>query len=279
MTTEPTPHRSLPDGDEQASIAIAGLVPILVGALLVPARSHVGVADLALVLMGVVVLAALAGGSAAGAVAAVTATLSLDFFLTRPYLTLRMASRDDIETAVILAVVGTAVGQYAARFRAARQTRDRVRQGVAGIHRLAELAVTGAEPERVIDACRRELAGLIELRACRFEPAPLADAPSLPEAPHHHPLPRLGRDGAIERPRGPVSVVRLGRGAGTEIPEGGLELAVLSGGRPAGRFVLVPEPGEGLDPERGLIAVALADQVGLALAGASSTSTTSPSSI
>lgn len=81
MTSEPTPRRPLPHGDAQASIAIAGLAPILVGALLVPVRGHVGVADLALVLMGVVVLAALAGGRAAGAVAALTATLSLDFFL------------------------------------------------------------------------------------------------------------------------------------------------------------------------------------------------------
>lgn len=273
MTTESTPRRPLPDGDEQASIAIAGLVPILVGALLVPLRSHVGVADLALVLMAVVVLAALAGGRAAGAVAALTATLSFDFFLTRPYLTLRIASRDDIETALILLVVGTAVGQYAARFRAARQSGDRARQGVTGIHRVAELAVSGADPERVIDACRRELSALVELRECRFEPASPHDAPS------HDRLPRLERDGTIARPRGPISVVRLGRGAGTEIPEGGLELTVLSEGRTTGRFVLVPEPGEGLDPERGRIAVALADQVGLALAGASSTSATSPQPI
>ncbi len=265
MTTQSSAHRrSRSDGDEQASIALAGLAPILVAALLVPVRSAVGVADLALVLMAVVVLGALAGGRAAGAVAALTATLSLDFFLTRPYLTLRMASRDDIETAVILLVAGMAVGQFAAHFRAVRRAGDRGRDGLAGIHRLAELAVSGADADTVIEAGRRELVALIDLRECRFEH--LSPVPATA-------LARLGRDGTLERPPAPISVIRLGRD-GEEIPADGLEITVLGGGRPVGRFVLVPEPGEGLDPERGRAAVALADQVGLVLAAAPATTTT-----
>lgn len=259
MTTHSSAHRrSRSDGDEQASIALAGLAPILVAALLVPVRGAVGVADLALVLMAVVVLGALAGGRAAGAVAALTATLSLDFFLTQPYLTLRMASRDDIETAVILLVAGMAVGQFAAHFRAVRRAGDRGRNGLAGIHRLAELAVSGADADAVIEGGRRELVALIDLRECRFERLS-------PVPPPATALARLGRDGTIERPPAPISVIRLGRD-GEEIPADGLEITVLSAGRPVGRFVLVPQPGEGLDPERGRAAVALADQVGLALA-------------
>lgn len=256
-------HRHRSDGDEQASIALAGLAPILVAALLVPVRGVVGVADLALVLMAVVVLGALAGGRAAGAVAALTATLSLDFFLTRPYLTLRMASRDDIETAAILLAAGMAVGQFAAYFRAARRAGDRGRSGLAGIHRLAGLAVSGADADAVIEAGRRELAALIDLRECRFES--LSPVPLTPVPPPATPPARLGRDGTIDRPPAPISVIRLGRD-GEEIPADGLEVTVLSAGRPVGRFVLVPQPGEGLDPERGRAAVALADQVGLALA-------------
>lgn len=264
MTTQTTSYRSQSDGDQQASIAIGGLAPILVGALLVPVRDAVGVADLALVLMAVVVLAALAGGRVAGAVAALTATLSLDFFFTRPYLTLRMSSRDDIATAAILLVVGLLVGQYAARFRAAARTRDRERNGLAGIHRLAELAVSGADADTVIDAGRRELAALIDLRECRFER--LTDVAWLNHTADRGsaPLTALGRDGTIQRPRGPITTVRLGR-RGPEIPADGLTLAVLSDGQPMGRLILVPEPGEGLEPHQGLVAVAIADQIGLSL--------------
>ena len=61
MTAHSSAHWPRSDGDEQAPIALAGLAPILVAALLVPVRDVVGVADLALVLMAVVVLGALAG--------------------------------------------------------------------------------------------------------------------------------------------------------------------------------------------------------------------------
>lgn len=272
MTPQSSAHRRRSDGDEQASIALAGLAPILVAALLVPVRGVVGVADLALVLMAVVVLGALAGGRAAGAVAALTATLSLDFFLTRPYLTLRMTSRDDIETAAILLVAGMAVGQFAARFRAARQAAERGRSGLAGVHRLAGLAVSGADAGAVIEAGRRELAALIDLRECRFERLSAADESGTEPLPATA-LARLGRDGTIERPPAPISVIRHGR-EGEEIPADGLAIAVLSAGVPVGRFVLVPQPGEGLDPERGRAAVALADQVGLALAAGAPAATT-----
>ena len=70
-------------------------------------------ANVALVLVLVVVLAAVGGGRTAGAVAAVSAALSFNFFHTVPYLTLEIDSADDVETTLLLLAVGLAVGQLA----------------------------------------------------------------------------------------------------------------------------------------------------------------------
>ena len=66
-----------------------------------------------LVLVVVVVVAAVTGGRVAGAVAAITAALSFDFFHTTPYLSLTMDSSDDVETTVLLLIVGVVVGTIA----------------------------------------------------------------------------------------------------------------------------------------------------------------------
>jgi len=245
-------HVAPQDEEPQALIALAGIAPIAVGALLVPLREHLAIANLAMILMGVVVLAALAGGRIAGAVAAVTATMSFDFFLTRPYLSMRITSPDDVETAAILLLVGGLVGQFAARARAARSSRNISQSDLARLHRLAELNASGASAAAMIDACRQDLIELLDLQDCHFEEVPFDT------------LPALGRDGRPERRPAHVTTVRHAR-HGVEIPTEGLALVVLSGGHTRARFVLEPKPGGGMTPQEGLVAVALADQVGASL--------------
>ena len=71
-----------PDREPTSAVAmaIAGLGPIRVAAALVSVRGHLVNVNVALVLVVVVVLAAVAGGRAAGALAAVMAALSYEFF-------------------------------------------------------------------------------------------------------------------------------------------------------------------------------------------------------
>ena len=97
------------------AIALGGLAPIAVAIVLVPLRDEIDNANLALILVFVVVIAAILGGRRAGAVAAVTSTLAFDFFLTRPFLSARVESADDIETLLILLAVGLLVGELASR--------------------------------------------------------------------------------------------------------------------------------------------------------------------
>ena len=66
---------------------------------------------LVLVLVVVVVAVATTGDRVAAAIAAIVAAASFDFFLTRPYTSMRITSAEDLETALMLLVIGLLVGQ------------------------------------------------------------------------------------------------------------------------------------------------------------------------
>ncbi len=100
-------------------MAIATLLPIGVGAVLVPLRDELVGTNLALILVVFVVLGGAIGGRLGGALAAVTAALSFNFFLTQPYLSLDIESADDVETTLLLLIVGLIVGQLTVRSAAA----------------------------------------------------------------------------------------------------------------------------------------------------------------
>jgi K+-sensing histidine kinase KdpD len=230
-------------------IGIGGVVPLFVGGALVGLRNVMLNANVALVLVAAVVLVAAAGGRHAGAAAAVTAALSFDFFFTKPYLHLRIASRDDIETTVLLLVVGLLVGHVASRGRRARTSVEATRGEIKRIHRVAELGARGEDAADVVLAAGAELTALLRLRSCRFEPMPFeAD------------LPELERNGTL------ATTEFHYRDGGFELPAGGVGLPVLGRGQLLGRFVLEPAPATGVTLEERVVAVALADQVGAVLA-------------
>jgi hypothetical protein len=238
-------------GGAWVGIAFGGLAPIVAAALLVPLRDELVPTNLALILVIVVVLAAILGGRAAGATAAVSAAASFDFFLTRPYLTLRIDSADDLETAALLLVTGLIVGQLSL---VSTRYRHRARAGEAEIeriHKVVDLMARGADPSDVVRAARDELTGLLDLRTCRFEAVPVG-----------LPLPRLERSGSVSG----RAAWRLTSGE-FELPAEGAELPVLSQGQQVGRFVLEPSSGRGVSLEARVAAVAIADQVGAALIG------------
>lgn len=238
------------DDDEEASLlayGLGGIGAIGVAGLLVGIRGEILNANVALVLVIVVVLAAALGGRGPGMATAVVAAMSFDFFFTRPYLSLSISSPDDVETVGLLFMVSLIVGHIASRSRASRASAEVGRSDIRRIYRVAEQVASGADPADVILAAQAELSAVLNLRDCRFE------------ASRGAPLPRLDRSGAI------LGVVRYSRG-GFELPPEGVELPVLSRGRPVGRFVLLPFAGHGVSLEQRIVAVAIADQAGAALA-------------
>jgi hypothetical protein len=230
-------------------MGLGGVAAILAGAGLVALRDTISSADVVLVLVTVVVVAAAGGGREAGAVTAVTAALSFDFFHTQPYNQLRINSRDDIVTTVLLLVVGLIVGQVAAKGRRARNSAAARSGQIRRIYRVAELAAGGDDPTDVIMGAQAELAALLDLRSCRFE-----------AAPYGPPLERLERSG------GTAWHQYRYRDGGFELSPDGVELPVVGRGNTLGRFVLEPNPGTGVSLEQRVVAVAIADQVGAVLA-------------
>jgi hypothetical protein len=244
--SESTPANTL------VGLAVGGIGPIAVGALLVPLRSEIDNANLALILMFVVTVAAIVGGRGAGALAAVTSTFAFDFFLTRPFLSVGIDSADDIETAIILLSVGLLVGEIAARGRKARREHEQIAQAILRVHSVAERIAHGATLDDVATMVKGELIALLGLFDCWIELPPFTWV-----------LPRLERAGTLE-----ASEHRWLSG-GFALPQDGVELAVLDQGREVARLVLLGDPDVAVTLEDRVVAVALADQLGSALARAS----------
>jgi hypothetical protein len=230
-------------------IAVGTIGPIVVAGALVGIRDSIASADVALLLVLVIILAGVTGGWRAGALGAVVATLSFDFFHTKPYLSLKIDSRDDIVTALLLLLAGISVGLLAGRARGARAAARTATGEIERIHRVAELAARGVVGEDVLFTAQRELRDLLDLESCRFEASP-----GLP------PLATIERNGAITG-----SPVRHFARGELELPRDGAELPVLARGQRIGRFVLEPRQGVGVSIEQRLVAIAIADQVGAAL--------------
>ena len=232
--------------------ALAALAaPLVLAAVLVPFRASFPNTDASLALLLVVVAVAANGYRLAGLLAAVSAAVWFDFFLTRPYERFAITSRDDIETAILLLVIGVAVTELAVWGR--RQHADASRRAgyLDGISSAAQAVAAGGSSSLLIDQVTGQLARLLALETCRFQYG---------VAGIGRPA-RLQPDGSVTTGSGPWDADRDGFPAG-----GDTELLVESGGLFQGRFLMTPRPGARPTLEQRLLAIAFADQAGAGLA-------------
>jgi hypothetical protein len=227
----------------------AGLVgPFLVALVLVPFRTDLSATNAALILVVVVVAVAAVGSRSAGAVAALSAAAWFDFFLTRPYQRFSITDSGDVETAVLLLVVGLIVSQLAARARRLKVVTVTDAEYLARIHGTADLAQSTTSADAVVGHVREQLTELLGLRGCRFEYGTLLGRP-----------PRLEQNGTVVVGRRRWDVDSGGW------PDGEIELRAYGNGQYLGRYMLTPGPGPVPSLQARLVAVTLADQTGAAL--------------
>ena len=231
---------------------LAGVAaPLALAAVLVPFRAGFPNTDAALAMLVVVVAVAANGDRLAGVAAAVSTAVRFDVFHTRPYERFTITRRTDIETTVLLLVIGVAVTEIAVWGRRHYAVASRRAGYLDGISKAAQLVAAGGSEAALIDQVSGQLVQLLALRSCVFQ----------------YGVAGLGRPARLQRD-GSVTFGQLRWAAdGEGFPAGtDVELLVEGGGIFQGRFLMTPAPGARPALERRLLAVAFADQVGAALA-------------
>jgi K+-sensing histidine kinase KdpD len=225
----------------------AVLAPFAVSGALVPVRHSFPNADGALLLVAVTVAFAAYGQRAAGLLAAASSAIWFDFFLTAPYEHFTITRRADIETTILLIVVGAAVTELAVRGRRHRVRADTGARYLAAIGAVSRPAATGGSAPEVTREAAARLTELLGLQASHFEQSSYGG------------LPRLERDGRVRAGNSYIDVEANGW------PSSSIELLVQTNDRTAGRFVLEPRPGAAVSLEARQVAAVLAGQVAAAI--------------
>jgi len=238
---------------DRASLTVAsGLVaPLVVGVVLAPFRATHPATDAALCLVLVVVGVAAGGDRLGGYVTAVSAAAWFDFFFTRPYDQFDITGRNDIETTVLLLAIGVAVTEVAVWGHRQHLVSSKRAGYLEGIRAAAQAVATGTSAATLTDQVCLQLTAVLSLRACLFQ-----DGMAGIGAPA-----RLEQDGRVTMARQSWDADRDGLPASIDT-----ELLAESGGLLQGRFLMTPLPGAHPTLEQRLVAVALADQAGAALA-------------
>jgi K+-sensing histidine kinase KdpD len=101
--------------DRTIYIAMGPLAAILLGFALIPLREIVIASNLTFAFIILTILVADYGGRGAAITTAIVSALSLDFFLTKPYLRLTIQGKHDITAFLGLAACGLVVAALASR--------------------------------------------------------------------------------------------------------------------------------------------------------------------
>ena len=249
MATDQVLHRHRP-----AVLLAAAVFPLVVSAAVVPFRDNLANTNAALVLVLLVVAAASTGIRPAGVIAALSSAVWFDFFLAPPYHRFLITDRADVETTILLVLVGAAVTEVALWGRRQQAQASRSDGYLAGVLSTAATVSAGSmSVPALIEQVSRNVVEILGVDDCRFAPGPgSGSGPALP---------RLHHDGTVTRGEHSLDVRHYGLPTDTEI-----ELVIQSGGAVRGRFLItaasrITRPSS----EQLRVAVALADQVGAAL--------------
>jgi K+-sensing histidine kinase KdpD len=234
-------------------LAAAVVAPLLASTLMSTLRNNLENTNAALVLVLLVVAAASTGIRLAGALAALSSAVWFDFFLTAPYLAFAIIDRADIETTVLLVLVGLAVSEIAYWGRTQQAEASRHEGFLAGVIEAAGVVAAGDSPTAtLVDHVERQIVEILNLDDCVFRSTISSD------------LPVMQSNGTVARHGKTFDIDRFGLPTVTQV-----QLLAQSGGTIRGEFLLtaathIARPS--LEARR--VAVTLADQVAAAIATA-----------
>jgi Domain of unknown function (DUF4118) len=237
------------DGSQFIGLAVGVLGSLALSVAMLPLRNHLHNDNMALALVVPVLIAGVIGGRWPGALSAIAAALCFDFFFTQPYQSLRISSGNDIASIVVLLIVAFISAEVGIRARRGGHSARESRADLDRLYRVIELAARGGDIEDVVSSARAELIGLFGLIDCAFENTESESS-----------LPRLGIRGALE------GAQLVATHTDFLLPPGGVELPVVGRGRVYGRLVLFASESVRASLQKRLVAVAIADELGITLA-------------
>jgi Domain of unknown function (DUF4118) len=120
-----------------------------------PLRAYTSASNLAFAFLVLTIVVAEAGGRGAGLVTAVMSALSLNFFLTAPYLTLSIHEPNDIVAFVALAASGLIAAAFGQRRQRSSEAARRSRGEIYALRRMVAHLETNVGLDRVLDELRR----------------------------------------------------------------------------------------------------------------------------
>jgi K+-sensing histidine kinase KdpD len=254
-------RRSDIDGEGAAWAVGAFVASLLIGLLVEPFRATIGLENVVILYLLVVVAAAGVGGRAAGMVAALSAALSYDFFLTTPYHTLVIDTLAQVVTVALLVAAGIVVsigGRVRRRSAAVAEAHAEV---IRLLHRVTETAAGGGAVDRVAAEGLHELLDARRVSILRRSPDGFAvtvdvgdtQAPIDLEALTH-----LDREGRI-----PLGHYRVLDGT-MVLPREGVALDLVARQRPVGYLVIIPGRDVPADRITRLAVATMANEVAIA---------------
>jgi hypothetical protein len=229
------------DGGGIAWGAAGFAASLVLGIVLEPFRDRLVGEHVVIAFLAVVIVTAAAGGRAAGALSALSAALTYNFFFTTPFRTLKIDSAEQVVTVVLLFAAGllASLGGRVAR-RAERD--ERLAAGALDLlNRVAEAvaAEPGPKADRVAAEGVLELleARRVEVRRGDDVTAAVGDAGG--EALEEILMPRMEPDGRLP-------TVRRFRAAGLVLPARGLAVPLVRAGQTVGAVIIVPGEDRGV---------------------------------
>jgi K+-sensing histidine kinase KdpD len=235
---------------DRVAVSCALVIPPAVCAVLIPSRTSLPNTVAALVLVVFIVAVAAFGNRLAGYVAALGAALWFDFFLTVPYERFAITHRADIETTVLLLLVGISVTELAVTARRRGRTVKTDETLLAVVQSTAAMVARGEAADAVTAQVSVQLKALLGARACVFEPVP-GRIRGL----------RFDSDGSLRW--GPAVWDLAEHG----FPDNeNVDLPARHHGEVYGRFILDPVPGTAPDEHARRTAIVLAGLAGSAVA-------------
>jgi hypothetical protein len=124
--TVPAADRTPTPDDSLVYIGAGPLLAIVLGIALIPFRESTTASNLSFAFVVLTVLVAAFGGRSAGVLTALVSALSMDFFLTKPYLSLRIQENHDLIAFAALTVCGLVAASLGSpqRIAALRESRS-----------------------------------------------------------------------------------------------------------------------------------------------------------